>query len=324
MPASTNESGGHSHLPNFIKGLVIAFCLGLLGVWLLFGFGTKEHGPGDLPGVVRSQFVSEKFVEAGQGIDKIIDDAITLMDGGSFDKAAPMFREARDLAISGSKKVVSSGKGKEEDDVFRFRFREAAARYYLAVCLYKEIEKKDALKWSEAQRKGEPVMLAYSEAKPIMDEIEAGLKADPMNKSLWRLKGIVDNMLGRFLFAARALEKAVEIDPEFAEAYNNLGRVYLNLKETDKALNAFKMALGLSGERVETKASANYNLGVYYSQNALALKEKVKNVPDKDKLQQADDYRNKAEKYLGEYISSAPSDPEGKKIAQEYLDLLRE
>ncbi|MBS3759810.1 MAG: tetratricopeptide repeat protein, partial [Desulfobacterales bacterium] len=45
--------------------------------------------------------------------------------------------------------------------------------------------------------------------------------------------------------AKEALEKAIEIDPEFAGGYANLGEVYLKLGEVSKAVDALEKAIDL-------------------------------------------------------------------------------
>ncbi|MDA3896836.1 MAG: tetratricopeptide repeat protein [Desulfobacteraceae bacterium] len=56
-----------------------------------------------------------------------------------------------------------------------------------------------------------------------------------------------------FLCAKIALEKAVEIDPEFAGAYANLGEVYLKLGKVSESLNAYIKAAELAPDQPEVQ-----------------------------------------------------------------------
>ncbi|CAN5123041.1 hypothetical protein BH09PAT3_BH09PAT3_4990 [soil metagenome] len=50
--------------------------------------------------------------------------------------------------------------------------------------------------------------------------------------------------------AKKQYEKAVELDDSNATAYNNLGNVYRDLKDTDKAVKAYQQAIRLNGKLV--------------------------------------------------------------------------
>ncbi|GAI65976.1 unnamed protein product, partial [marine sediment metagenome] len=56
------------------------------------------------------------------------------------------------------------------------------------------------------------------------------------------------------------LEKALEIDVKYSEPYNNLGNIYLEEKEYEKAIELYKKALGLNPDY----AAAHSNLGLAY------------------------------------------------------------
>ncbi len=62
--------------------------------------------------------------------------------------------------------------------------------------------------------------------------------------------------------AEEAYRLALEADPDFADAYCNLGALYLNQNRRDAAREAFEHALGLDPEHVE----ANLNLGAVHEE----------------------------------------------------------
>ena len=57
--------------------------------------------------------------------------------------------------------------------------------------------------------------------------------------------------------------KTIELRPNDAHAYNNLGNSYKEIKNYTKAINAFQNAIILKPDY----ASAHYNLGIVYQKN---------------------------------------------------------
>ena len=62
--------------------------------------------------------------------------------------------------------------------------------------------------------------------------------------------------LGRYSEAVRALKQAIRIEPDDAEAHFELGRGYLDLKDTGDALEQYKILKTLDKE----KANELFNL----------------------------------------------------------------
>ena len=60
--------------------------------------------------------------------------------------------------------------------------------------------------------------------------------------------------------AVKHLQKAIEIDPEYMEAYNNLGARYLHLNRVEQALECFEKALKLDPGAPEPAANAAMSL----------------------------------------------------------------
>ena len=60
--------------------------------------------------------------------------------------------------------------------------------------------------------------------------------------------------------AIACFQKAIEFDPEFATAYNNLGSAYYNLDKYDKAIEQFKKVIELE----EDYTKAYFNLASAY------------------------------------------------------------
>ena len=75
-----------------------------------------------------------------------------------------------------------------------------------------------------------------------------------------------------YLCAKKALEKAVEIDSEFAGAYANLGEVYLKLGNVSESLNAYIKAAELTPDQPEVQMK----LATLYMLNKKKFKAKKK------------------------------------------------
>ena len=64
--------------------------------------------------------------------------------------------------------------------------------------------------------------------------------------------------LGEVQEALQSYQKAIQIDPNYARAYNNRGVVYLSQMETEKALADHRKAVKLAGDR----ALYHVNVGI--------------------------------------------------------------
>jgi tetratricopeptide (TPR) repeat protein len=84
----------------------------------------------------------------------------------------------------------------------------------------------------------------------------------------------MSSMLSEYDEAVKALEKAVKINPEHADAQFTLGNLYSELERYEEAADAYKKAVKIKPKFAE----AHYNLGVVYiklskKMQALARKE---------------------------------------------------
>jgi tetratricopeptide (TPR) repeat protein len=75
------------------------------------------------------------------------------------------------------------------------------------------------------------------------------------------LKGAQLLESGDYPGAAEEFKTAVEIDPNFADGYYNLGKVYSQIKDYDQALTYYKKAIDLDPENPRY----HYNLAIMYS-----------------------------------------------------------
>ncbi len=160
---------------------------------------------------------------------------------------------------------------------FTFSLREAEARRYLAAARIVMLQLKIAAKRAEAPKNADAIVADPEEAQFIRNQIDSGLVANPRDRYLhpefYHLLGQLEVLTGNYAKAVSALEKAVELKPDFAEAYNDLGIAYSNpffLKAANggayqqKAVAAFEKALLVSSDK--PLANAHYNLGMFYAQ----------------------------------------------------------
>ncbi|TFG06043.1 tetratricopeptide repeat protein [Candidatus Thorarchaeota archaeon] len=86
-----------------------------------------------------------------------------------------------------------------------------------------------------------------------LDEIEKHLEENPDDAAAWNSKGVLLADKKDFGAALRALERAIRLNPELAEAYTNRGRVLISIgpENAKKALDSFNTALELSPDNVQ-------------------------------------------------------------------------
>jgi tetratricopeptide (TPR) repeat protein len=88
---------------------------------------------------------------------------------------------------------------------------------------------------------------------------------------------------GNFQSAAEHLQKAIQIDPNFVQAHNNLGASYIQLKEYELAVAEFERAIALDAKIQESYR--NLGLGLFllgrYPQAELAVRQAMQLDPQR-------------------------------------------
>ena len=107
--------------------------------------------------------------------------------------------------------------------------------------------------------------------KQVADKVEIIIKDFPNSFFLWYILGMVCLNLNRFEQAESRLRKAIELNPNFPDGYNNLGIVLLSNNKFEEAIDVFKKAIFLKSDFDE----ALYNMGI-------ALKEMNFKYPNPD------------------------------------------
>lgn len=83
----------------------------------------------------------------------------------------------------------------------------------------------------------------------------------------YNYRGIIFLSLYRYPEALNDFKKAISLNPEFAQGYNNIALAYRSLNLRGHALSAYKKALSLNPESIE----ARINIGILYTELYLYL-----------------------------------------------------
>jgi len=94
------------------------------------------------------------------------------------------------------------------------------------------------------------------------EKLRAWLSTHPDDAEVLFTLGLISKRQGRYSQAKEFYQGAVEKDPQFSEAFSNLGNVYLATRQTDLAISSYQRAIDLDPNR----GAFYYNLYRAYSQ----------------------------------------------------------
>lgn len=188
---------------------------------------------------------------------------------------------------------------KKWDDAQQFLLEEAipafpqnAELWYWLGVVYAQGSKRDTEEAAKAFAKANE--LAGPEDTELKPKIENAVKAiwGPLVNAAAKAADT-----GELAQAETLLKQAVEINPEGAEGWINLGTVYLRQKKSVEAVGAYEKALALQPEN----ATISYNLGITYHQlgrDELGAGDSAK----------AAEYLGRAETTYASYLKENPGD----------------
>lgn len=89
---------------------------------------------------------------------------------------------------------------------------------------------------------GSKLLLRYSKFEEAEETLTKAIKYDKGNYEAYYYRGCTRINAQNYEGAIADLEKAVELKPDYADAYFNLGRTYYIMHEDDKACEYYKLA----------------------------------------------------------------------------------
>ena len=89
---------------------------------------------------------------------------------------------------------------------------------------------------------GSKLLLRYSKFDEAEEALTNAIKYDKNNYEAYYYRGCARINAQKYKEAIADLEKAVELKPDYADAYFNMGRSYYMLNDEDKACENYKLA----------------------------------------------------------------------------------
>ncbi|MDR1520463.1 MAG: hypothetical protein LBU23_10025 [Planctomycetota bacterium] len=176
-------------------------------------------------------------------LDKMLRLARNIAEGEKRDPAADYDRirafvepVIRLTALARDQARRESGPSKD----YRFMEQKGEACQLLAAALWNQLEARR--RSSPAGRDGVRFVPEPADSERLYAILNDGLGADPANKALWRLRGLVERANGLFGRAESDLRMALNLDGQYAAAWNDLGLVLINLRQFDEAGESFVKA----------------------------------------------------------------------------------
>lgn len=211
---------------------------------------------------------------------------------------------------------------------YRFNEQRAEASRFLAAAMWERLQ---ARRSSQSGFLAESRPFSPSELIGIRRIIEDGLSANPENRDLLYMRGVIYREEGLFAAAARDLEKAVELDPSFASGWNTLALVRISLKEFDKAEEAYERAkaLALEHARVNNRepgpeyVSILYNLAMFHDGLASFYARENRVSPTVENQRLAVRHTDAARRYFQEFLAREPAGSPDAQLARSRLSALQ-
>jgi tetratricopeptide (TPR) repeat protein len=89
---------------------------------------------------------------------------------------------------------------------------------------------------------GTTLMMRYSQYEQAEEAFTKAIKYDKNNYEAYYLRGCAKINEQKYKDAILDLEKAIELKPDYADAYFNIGRTYFLLNDEEKACEYYKLA----------------------------------------------------------------------------------
>ncbi len=210
---------------------------------------------------------------------------------------------------------------------YRFNDQKGEACQYLANAMWERINAAGPRRAGQLDQSPQYNQADMDELRKVLDE---GIEAAPENRDLRYIRGVVNRAEGLFAPAARDLERAISIDPDYAAAWNTLGLVRISLKEFDPAEAALERAKALALENAKLRNSPPgteytailYNLAMFHEGLASYYNRENRISPSVESRRLLVKHAADARKYLEEFLQREPSDSADARDARARLGAL--
>jgi tetratricopeptide (TPR) repeat protein len=250
-------------------------------------------------------------------VDRLLVEAEEHLAAERHAEAAGTFRRARREARAIRDRPRPGGEETTRELLAARRLGEAAFGEVAATLTALEAARR--ARSPEARETGARLRLGPTEAEPLRAIVAEGLRADPENASLHYIRGRLESAAGDLETAVEAYEAAVRLNPDLAQAYNDLGLLYLRDEfparaeepglYRERARQNFEKALLASRDAGEPLPEAHFNLGLYYA--SLAQRGTAE-LPPPEALA-------RAEEHLRAYLRTAPAGGPDRVRAERHL-----
>ena len=116
------------------------------------------------------------------------------------------------------------------------------ALIFIAICALFLTSCENPAKSRIYTEEGSKLLLRYSEYKKAEETLTQAIKYDKSNFEAYYYRGCARVNAMSYDEAIADFEKAVELKPDYADAYFNLGRTYYIMHDEDKACENYKLA----------------------------------------------------------------------------------
>ncbi len=332
----------------FVKGLLLSLVvcffvyLGLRSFGMVGGGSGESDAPEVLAARARDALEAVKRRQPGDRRPASYDAVMTPLD--------QLLRQAKDLlasdaynpdqdfprirAIASSVIDIATQADRQSRSetgplakTYRFNDQKGEACQYLANAMWERINANRARSRTPLDQSPQYNQTDLDELMRVLDE---GIAAAPENRDLRYIRGVVFRAEGLFAPAARDLERAIAIDPDYTAAWNTLGLVRISLKEFDAAEEALEKAKALALEAAkrfnvepgEEYTAIIYNLAMFHEGLASYYNRENRVTPSVEARRLFSKHGADARKYLEEFLRREPADSPDARDARSRLNAL--
>jgi tetratricopeptide (TPR) repeat protein len=116
------------------------------------------------------------------------------------------------------------------------------ALIFTAICVFLLSSCENPAKSRLYTEEGSKLLLRYSKFEEAEETLTKAIRYDKNNFEAYYYRGCAKVNEKKYQEAIADFEKAIELKPDYADAYFNLGRTYYLLNDEDKSCENYKLA----------------------------------------------------------------------------------